>query len=354
MAENSPVVSIIMPVYKVEDYVGRAIESIQAQTFQDWELLAVDDGSPDRSGEICEEYAADDARIKVFHQVNSGAPAARNMAMARANGKYYYFMDSDDWAEPRMLEDMVALAERDGSDLVVTGFFIDTYYTDTEYRTDILQVEPAVYRDRQSFREDAYRLFDKNQLYSPWNKLWRRSYIDGNGVRYPQTFWDDFPFILDGIRDIGKVTVASEPYYHFIRKRAESETAAYRPEMYAKREEEHSWMKELYSYWGVNDAKSREVVARRYIERFIGCLENLTNPSCTLSHMEKRREVSRMIRTPNVRRSLKVAHPHSAMMRLMLFPIKIRSTSLCLLEAKVITFVKTRNTRVFSALKAGR
>ena len=354
MTDHAPVVSVIMPVYKVEDYVGRAIESIQAQTFTDWELLAVDDGTPDRSGEICEEYAAKDARIRVFHQENAGAPAARNMAMDRASGKYYYFMDSDDWAEPGMLADMVALAERDGAQLVVSGFFIDTYYSDTEYRTDILQVDPAVYTDAQSFREDAYRLFDKNQLYAPWNKLWSRAYIDGHGVRYPQTFWDDFPFILDGIRDVEKVTVTSTPYYHFIRKRAESETAAYRPEMYEKREEEHSWMKDLYAYWGVNDAASREVVARRYIERFIGCLENLTNPSCTLSAAEKRAEVSRMIRTPNVRKSLKVAHPHTFMMRLMLLPIRLKATGLCLLEARVITFVKTRNTRIFSALKAGR
>ena len=97
---NEVKISVIMPVYRVEDYVGRAIESMQKQTLQEFEFLIVDDGSPDRSGEICDAYAKKDARIRVFHRKNQGAPAARNAAMDLAKGKYLYFLDSDDWAEP--------------------------------------------------------------------------------------------------------------------------------------------------------------------------------------------------------------------------------------------------------------
>ena len=114
-------VSIIMPVYKVEDYVGKAIESIQAQTLKEFEFLIVDDGTPDRSGEICDAYAKKDSRIHVIHKENGGAPSARNMAIDIAKGKYMYFMDSDDWAEPTMLEDMYNLAERDRAQLVVSA-----------------------------------------------------------------------------------------------------------------------------------------------------------------------------------------------------------------------------------------
>ena len=105
-------VSVIMPVYGVEDYVGKAIESIQAQTLTDWEFFCVDDGTKDHSGEICDEYAAKDPRIKVIHKENGGAPSARNVAIDKAVGKYMYFMDSDDWTEPDMLEKMVATAEK--------------------------------------------------------------------------------------------------------------------------------------------------------------------------------------------------------------------------------------------------
>jgi len=145
-----------MPVYKVEEYVGKAIESIQAQTLTDWEFLIVDDGTPDKSGEICDAYAEKDPRIKVIHKENGGAPSARNVAMDIAQGEYMYFLDSDDWAEPTMLEDMYHLAKRDNAQLVIAGFYIDTYYNDTEYRQDHFWVEDAVYGDQQSFRNHAY------------------------------------------------------------------------------------------------------------------------------------------------------------------------------------------------------
>ena len=99
-------ISIIMPVYNVEQYVGKAIESILGQTFTDYELLLVDDGTKDRSGEICDEYAGRDERIRVIHKENGGAPSARNTAIDLAKGRYVYCMDSDDWAEAHMLSDI--------------------------------------------------------------------------------------------------------------------------------------------------------------------------------------------------------------------------------------------------------
>ena len=111
-------ISIIMPVYKVEEYVGKAIESILAQTFTEFEFLIVDDGTPDRSGEICDQYAKKDQRIQVIHKENGGAPSARNTAIDIAQGKYVYFLDSDDWAEPQMLADMYELAEKHQAQLV--------------------------------------------------------------------------------------------------------------------------------------------------------------------------------------------------------------------------------------------
>ena len=351
---NDVKISIIMPVYKVEEYVGKAIESILAQTFRDWEFLIVDDGTPDRSGEICDEYAKKDSRITVFHTENGGAPAARNYAIERAKGKYFYFMDSDDWAEPEMLSDMYALAERDNAQLVVAGFFIDTYYSDTEYRTDNLLVDAAVYKNADEFRQNAHKLFDKNLLYTPWNKLYRTDYIMENNIRYSKTLWDDFPFNLDVIRNIERVTVTDKQYYHFIRKRAESETAAYRPNMYEKREEEHGWMEALYENWGVKNSDADEFVARRYIERFIGCVENLTNPKCTLKTKEKRAEIKKMLKNKRVKWALKTAKPRSRYMKIMLIPIKMGNVTLTLLEGKAITLVKCRSTKLFAKLKAGR
>ena len=343
-----------MPVYKVEEYVGKSIESMQNQTYENWELFAVDDGSPDKSGDVCEEYAKKDARIKVLHKENGGAPSARNMAIDLADGDYFYFLDSDDWAEPTMLEDMVKLAEENKAQLVVAGYYIDTYYNDEEKFTQEQYIPSVVFETQQQFRENAHKLFDQNLLYTPWNKLFSAKYIRDNKLYFPQTFWDDFPFNVSVIRDVEKVVVTEEKYYHFIRKRAESETAKYRSDMYDKREEEHGWLIDLYKHWGVASPEIDEFLARRYIERVIGCIENVTNKSCTLSSKEKKAEIKRMISTETAREALKKARPRSKYMKLMLLPVKWNNATLTYLEGKVISRVKRGNTKLFAKLKAGR
>lgn len=353
MAENVKV-SIIMPVYKVEEYVGKAIESIQAQTLKEWEFLIVDDGTPDRSGEICDEYAAKDSRIHVIHKENGGAPSARNVAIEIAKGEYFYFLDSDDWAEPTMLEDMYNLAKHDNAQLVVAGFYIDTYCGNRGFITDDYIVEDAVYRNKEEFRKNAYKLFDRNLLYTPWNKLYEAKYVMDNNLRFPTTLWDDFPFNISVVKNVERVTVTSKQYYHFLRARTESETSAYRPGMYEKREEEHGWMVNLYKEWNVKDADSAEMIARRYVERFIGCVENITNPKCEMTAKEKKQEIKKMLENPIVEKMVKIARPRSGYMKIMLLPIKWKSTLLTYWEAKTITYVKTKNTKLFTRLKVGR
>ena len=182
----SELISVIVPVYNVEKYLNKCIESIVNQTYTNLEIILVDDGSPDNSGAICEEYAKKDPRIKVIHQENAGAPAARNVAIDKAVGEFMYFMDSDDWAEPTMLEDMYTLAEENESQLVVAGFFIDTYYSDTEYRTDHFVSDDAVYANAKAFRKNAYKLFDKNLLYTPWNKLFLTEHLRKYNLHFPK------------------------------------------------------------------------------------------------------------------------------------------------------------------------
>lgn len=347
-------ISIIMPVYGVEEYVGKAIESLQAQSFQNWELWAVDDGSPDRSGEICEEYAKKDARIHVIHKENGGAPSARNYAIDQATGKYFYFMDSDDWTEPAMLEDMYRLAEEKQAELVIAGYYIDSYYSEDEKFVQVQQVEDKIYNDQEEFRQDAYRLFDQNLLYTPWNKLILGDYIRRNQLYFPQTFWDDFPFCLSVIRDVKRVVVTSKAYYHFMRKRSESETTRYRKEMFEKREEEHGWLVELFEYWKVRRPEVEEFLARRYVERLIGCIENVTNPSCGLTKKEKKAHVSEIVHSKTTRECLKSAQPRSFYMKIMLLPLKWRWVDLCLLEGRYITYVKKKNVERFVKLKANR
>lgn len=120
-------VSVIIPVYNVEQYLRRCIDSVLAQTYTDLEIILVDDGSPDGSGAICDEYAAKDSRIKVIHQANAGVSAARNAGMDLASGEYLAFIDSDDFIEPEMYEQMLAAAEKTGADVVECNYQYGTW-----------------------------------------------------------------------------------------------------------------------------------------------------------------------------------------------------------------------------------
>lgn len=347
-----------MPVYNVKDYLEKAVDCILNQTFCDFELYLVDDGSTDGSGDICERLKSIDDRIIVLHQKNQGAHNARNNALKIANGKYVCFFDSDDYIEKEMLSDLYNLAQKYDSQLVISGFYINTYYDDNNYIQ--LNYIPNIDNDienytKDEFRKLAYKNFDRNMFYSPWNKLYKLSYLKDNNITFPITYRDDFPFVLNVIRDIENVTYTKKQYYNFIRKRSESETQKYVANLYDKREEEHNYMLDLYTYWGlVNDEKSIEMISRRYIDRLIECMVNLFNKKCTFSDAEKKVLIKKYLQNENIDKCLQHAKPNKLYLKLMYIPIKLKNVSLCYAMAKFICFVKGRNIKLFSVLKTNR
>lgn len=120
-----PQISVIVPVYKVEQYLRRCLDSIVAQTFTDWECILIDDGSPDDSGKICEEYAEKDKRFRVIHQVNAGVSAARNAGLDCAKGEWITFVDSDDWIEPETYKVAICAAKLHDADTILWHYQIN-------------------------------------------------------------------------------------------------------------------------------------------------------------------------------------------------------------------------------------
>ena len=116
-----PLISVVVPVYRVQEYLSRCVLSLQSQTYPNLEIILVDDGSPDRCGEMCDTFAAQDARIRTIHQTNRGLSAARNAGTMDAKGEYIAFVDSDDWVHPEYVERLWELAERTGAELTVCG-----------------------------------------------------------------------------------------------------------------------------------------------------------------------------------------------------------------------------------------
>ena len=118
-------ISIIVPVYKTEKFLRKCVDSIIRQTYHDWEMWLVDDGSPDNSPAMCDEYAAKDKRIKVIHQHNQGLAMARNSGITRCNGDMVFFVDSDDWLEPDTIAVLADTMQKTDADMVVYEYIVE-------------------------------------------------------------------------------------------------------------------------------------------------------------------------------------------------------------------------------------
>lgn len=172
-------ISVIVPVYKVEPYLSRCLDSIINQTYRNLEIILVDDGSPDHCGEICDEYARQDSRIRVIHKSNGGLSDARNHGIDVATGDYIAFVDSDDYVTTDMYEKMLARLEFDNSDMVVCNY----------YRFDEGSVPPEYgyinLPDRVLSKDEAFDFYLQigGDYVSAWNKLYKRGIFAD--LRYP-------------------------------------------------------------------------------------------------------------------------------------------------------------------------
>jgi len=175
--------SIIIPVYKVEPYLRKCLDSVVNQTCRDLEIILVDDGSPDNCGAICDEYAARDDRIKVIHQENKGLSAARNAGLKIAAGKYLGFVDSDDWIEAEMFEVLLRALQETGADISVCGRYEE--YKDHKVAYCWPEIRTL---DREEALEELLRNDKLQNLV--WDKLYRRELFEGIWFPEGKTFED--------------------------------------------------------------------------------------------------------------------------------------------------------------------
>ena len=205
-------VSIIVPVYNVEKYLPQCLDSILAQTFKDFELLLIDDGSPDSSGAICDEYAQRDPRIRVFHKENGGPSAARNVGLDNAKGEWITFSDSDDWMESHWLE---AMAENmNGTDMVVTGYI--RHNNKKAGKIEQMEMEDGFY-PRKSYSARCFQLMARAQMGYLWTMMFRNAIFQTYGVRFnpDMRIQEDLEMILRYLAHTNSFRTISAKNYHY-------------------------------------------------------------------------------------------------------------------------------------------
>ena len=204
------IISVIIPVYKVERYIRECLESVLSQDYGNLEVILIDDGSPDDSGKICDEYADKDSRVKVIHQKNGGAAAAKNAGLRMATGEYLSFVDSDDTLEPGAYRYMLTLLQETGADIVQCAFR-DVYVDRTEDR---------IFREGRS-EEDKIsyltRLPEDWTCSLLWNKLYKRSLYEGVFFEEGHRIDDEY-FTYQGILMAEKIVVDDKIIYNYRRR----------------------------------------------------------------------------------------------------------------------------------------
>ena len=233
-----PAISVIIPMYNVEKYLRRCLDSVVNQTFTDFQAICVDDGSPDNSGKIAEEYASRDSRFVVVHKENGGLSDARNVGMEYATGEYIMYLDSDDFIHPQTMEIAHRMARRDGSDIV--SFAYDRVYrprlmvmhklgfnTDNvvpwgirkKYNVD--KIESRVTDDVFEYAtESAHNVGNKNRRWlikhcQVWKHLYRRDLI-ADITFIKGILFEDFPWWSMVMLKSPRVTIINLPLYYYI------------------------------------------------------------------------------------------------------------------------------------------
>lgn len=205
--------SIIIPVYNSEAYIGRTLESLENQSFPSFEVILVDDGSTDHSLSLCQQYATKDARFKVFHQANKGVSAARNLGISKASNEVVTFIDSDDYVSNRYCETIV----REMCDVDLLVFQSEKHHPDGSREMQISL--SGIYKGREAVENglDYLHKFRVDQFGWPWNKAYKLSILRGKGVLFPEEvcWYEDEVFMLRYGRYVSSIKVIDDVLYHY-------------------------------------------------------------------------------------------------------------------------------------------
>lgn len=207
MIQTPPEISVIIPVYNVEKYLRQCLDSIESQTFHNWECILIDDGSPDNSGAICDEYEAKDARFRVIHSVNGGISAARNIGLDISRGRYISFVDPDDIVHSEMLQRLRNLIVSNDADVAQVGF--ELLFTNFVKKRPL--VDSVMVLDRGEVAKEL--LYGKRIQSYVWNKLFRREVID---TPFPEGMvFEDMYVMSQWINNIHKMVLSPDVLYSY-------------------------------------------------------------------------------------------------------------------------------------------
>ncbi len=344
-----PFISIIIPIYNSQKYIKKNIDSILNQTYKNFELLLINDGSTDDSLSVINSY--NDDRIRLINKKNGGVSSARNYGINSSSGDYLYFVDSDDYIEPNTLEKFVDIIKSFNPDLIICGFFSETY---NSHSYDKIFFDEKLYSSRGEFRKDIVSLYDKHLLYNVWNKLFKKDIIINNNILFPNiNFGEDIIFNQLYLENSKKIYNSELCLYHYVREVSNSITTKYIPNLFDLRINENKIFINFFNSYGVDYDSYISFVSKRFIERTVGCLENVHRKN-NLNISDKIRETEKIIHHNETSKYLSLYSSDSFKFKFILFFYRFNSPIPTFCIGYILHFFKVNFPNFFNKTKNRR
>lgn len=361
MKENENIVlSVVVPVYNGANYIASCVRNIQNQSYKDYEVIIVNDGSTDNSKEVIDSVIADDKRFQAIHKKNGGTAHTRNAGLDVAKGKYILFLDVDDEYKPTMFEVMVREMEMNHAELVVCGFFFKIESDKSgKLETTYLEEKKYPYSFFHTFdemRPEYIDIWDSDMFSNVWNKLYSMDTIRKFGMRFRDghVYTEDRVFNRLFLSKCQSVVLVDQCLYYYVRERVGSTTEKYRDDSFTIRNKEYNEFKEHFKEMDIWDEKSREYTSREFIERIAGCIENVFHAKDALTIRQKYQMIDHMVKHEDTREAIGFAKCRSIKMKIFVLPIKWNWTSGAFLMGWLIFEIRKMSPELFHKLKSRR
>ena len=358
MDRKTPFFSIVMPVYGVADYLEQTLQSVAAQTFKDFEVILVDDCSPDASPKICDAWAEKDARITVLHlPKNGGLSNARNAGFSYVRGEYVFFMDSDDVIDDDLLEQVKASLEKNPADVVVFGLS-EQYYDRAGVlkQTFPVAAEKDLYLSAQEdVRREVIHMEEKTLYGYAWNKIYRVQPLRESGVVFEKiTLIEDIKFNVSYFNFVRSMNVLSTTPYHYLKRIDGSLTNKFLPDYFELNAARVSLVLEQYKNWNMCTDEVRRILANIYVRYLFSALQRNCDKRSNMNHAQRKAWLKQQYETPLCKELLPAVQASGTLFKCMAKAFCSGNTALCLAIARSIFAVKNTFPTVFSALKQQR
>ena len=209
--------SIIIPVYNCEKYIENCVQSICRQMIKDYEIILVEDGSPDHCAVLCDQLAEKYVAVRSFHKANGGAASARNLGIEQSQGKYLLFIDGDDTISENCLEQINEVLEKENPEMLIFGMSFDYYDNKCLVRTEHLSCQHSGGVSLRQLEEEYQNYFVDNALSSACNKVFRTDIIQEHDLRFKEgmTLYEDYEFVIRYLQWINMIVCVNEALYHY-------------------------------------------------------------------------------------------------------------------------------------------